>query len=118
VDTILLEIELKTANFDSAHLECLCARSTRSQKESNIKAKEEKTDILPGILRGQDFECNCKVQLVSHVTKGENPGVAVKSRLRIISVGQAPPDGNYSLDVHGRTFKIRCTGGKWPTLRL
>jgi hypothetical protein len=91
---------------------------TSSQKESNIKAKEEKTDILPGILRGHEFQCKCTVALVTRVTKGNNPGVAVKSRLRIVSVGQAPPDGNYNLDVHGRTFKIRCVGGKWPTLRL
>jgi hypothetical protein len=75
-----------------------------------------KTDILPGVLQGDSFESNCTVALVTKVTH-ESPTVAVWTSIRITAVEKTPPDGAYRLVVHGRTFNVRRTGGKWPTLK-
>jgi hypothetical protein len=77
----------------------------------------DKQDFLPGILRGKEFECNCKVLLASTLTGGKER-FAVKTSLRIVSSEESPPDGIYSLTVYGRVFKVRRVGGQWPTLRL
>jgi hypothetical protein len=79
--------------------------------------KAQRTNFLPGVLRGRAFECRCTVVLVSNVS-GEVPGVAVKTSLRIVASDQLPPDGAYDLNVLGRIFKVRREGGKWPTFPL
>ena len=76
-----------------------------------------KEDLLPGILRGEGFECNCKVLLATRLTGGKER-FAGKTRVSIVSSEQSPPDGMYSLTVYGRVFKVRRVGGQWPTLRL
>jgi len=83
------------------------------------KGKKEKdtTDHLRGMLRGRDFESDCVVALQTKLNH-ERPSVAVWTSLRITSASLTPPDGTYSLEVHGRTFNVQRVGGKWPTLRL
>ncbi len=77
---------------------------------------QDKTDFLPGVLRGEGFECKCTVALVTKLTR--KTGVDVRTNLRITSAEQTPPDGTYQLDVNGRIFKVRRQGGKWPILPL
>ena len=83
------------------------------------KGKKEKqtTDHLRGILRGDDFEGDCTVALVTKLDHGK-PSVSVWTSLRITEASQNPPDGTYRLEVHGRTFELKRVGGKWPTLHL
>jgi hypothetical protein len=83
------------------------------------KGKKEKhtTDHLRGILRGDAFEGDCTVALVTKLSH-EKPSVSVWTSLRITEASQSPPDGTYSLEVHGRTFELKRVGGKWPTLHL
>ncbi len=83
------------------------------------KGKKEKhtTDHLRGTLRGNDFESDCTVALVTKLDH-EKPTVAVWTSLRILAAAQTPPDGTYRLEVHGRTFDVKRVGGKWPTLHL
>lgn len=76
-----------------------------------------KTDILSGVLRGQDFKCKCTVALVTNLTAGHS-GNGVWTSLSITSAEQPLPDGAYDLDVHGRVFHVQCEGGQWPTLQL
>ena len=84
--------------------------------ERNKKEKHT-TDTLRGVLRGKAFESECVVALVTKLNH-ETPSVAVWTSLRITSASQTPPDGNYRLEVHGRTFDVQRIGGKWPTLKL
>lgn len=83
------------------------------------RGKKEKhtTDHLRGVLRGNAFESDCTVALVTRLNH-ETPSVAVWTSLRITAANQTPPDGTYRLEVHGRTFDIKREGGKWPTLHL
>lgn len=81
------------------------------------QAKADRTDTLPGVLRGHEFECKCTVVLTSNVNR-QKPGVAVKTGLRITASDQLPPDGTYDLNVRGRIFKVRREGGEWPTVPL
>jgi hypothetical protein len=83
------------------------------------KTKKEKrtTNQLRGVLRGEAFESDCVVALVTQLNH-EKPSVAVWTSLRITSASLNPPDGTYKLEVHGRTFKVQRVGGKWPTLQL
>jgi hypothetical protein len=84
--------------------------------ERNRKEKHT-TDTLRGVLRGNAFESDCVVALVTKLNH-ETPSVAVWTSLRITSASQTPPDGSYRLEVHGRTFDIERVGGKWPTVEL
>jgi hypothetical protein len=81
------------------------------------KEAREKTNLLPGVLRGEAFECKCTVALVTKLTL-DSPSVAVWTKIRIASAEKNPPNGQYLLDVHGRVFKIQREDGKWPTLTL
>lgn len=83
------------------------------------KGKKERhtTDHLRGVLRGEAFESDCTVALVTKLTH-DSPAVAVWTSLRILGATQTPPDGTYRLEVHGRTFAVKRVGGKWPTLQL
>lgn len=83
------------------------------------RGKKEKhtTDHLRGVLRGNAFESDCVVALVTRLNH-ERPSVGVRTSLRITSATQTPPDGTYRLEVHGRTFDVQRVGGKWPTLDL
>jgi hypothetical protein len=83
------------------------------------RSKKEKhtTDHLKGVLRGNEFESDCTVALVTKLNH-EKPSVAVWTSLRITAAAQTPPDGVYRLEVHGRTFDVERVGGKWPTLEL
>lgn len=83
------------------------------------RSKKEKhtTDHLRGILRGEAFESDCTVALVTKLDLGR-PTVAVWTSLRITAATQTPPDGTYRLEVHGRIFDVKRVGGKWPTLNL
>lgn len=83
------------------------------------RGKKEKhtTDHLRGVLRGDAFESDCVVALVTKLNH-ERPSVAVWTSLRITSATQNPPDGTYRLEVHGRTFNVQREGGKWSTLNL
>ncbi|HEY2469559.1 MAG TPA: hypothetical protein VGI45_17185 [Terracidiphilus sp.] len=83
------------------------------------RGKKEKhtTDQLRGFLRGEAFESDCVVALVTKLNH-ETPTVGVWTSLRITSATQNPPDGTYRLEVHGRTFDIKRVGGKWPTVNL
>jgi hypothetical protein len=84
-----------------------------------MKKGTDKTDLFPGILRGDGdlIQCKCTVALVTRLTPGTSAN-AVLTSLRIDSAEQSPPDGIYRLDVRGRIFKVRREGGKWPILRL
>ncbi|MGA9586117.1 MAG: hypothetical protein WBQ95_12360 [Terracidiphilus sp.] len=84
-----------------------------------MKKGTHKTDVFPGILRGDGnvVQCRCTVALETKLTPGTSAN-AVLTWLRIDSAGQTPPDGLYRLDVRGRIFKVRREGGKWPILRL
>ncbi len=83
------------------------------------RGKKEKhtTDLLRGVLRGDTFDSDCTVALVTKLDH-EKPTVAVWTSLRITAAAQTPPDGTYRLEVHGRTFNVKRVGGKWPTLHL
>ena len=83
----------------------------RNKKERNT------TDHLRGVLRGNEFESDCTVALVTRLNH-ERPTVAVWTSLRITAATQTPPDGSYRLEVHGRTFDVKRVGGKWPTIHL
>jgi hypothetical protein len=74
------------------------------------------TDHLRGIVRGDAFESDCAVTLVTKLTY--DSAVGVWASLRITAENAAPPDGIYRLEVHGRTFNVHRVGGKWPTLHL
>ena len=74
------------------------------------------TDHLRGVVRGNAFESDCTVALVTRLTHGST--VAVWTSLRITAASQTPPDGAYRLEVHGRTFDLQRVDGKWPTVHL
>lgn len=84
-----------------------------------MKKRSDKTDKLPGVLRGDDgaVECKCTVALETCVNPKSSAN-SVSTLLRIDSAEQSPPDGNYRLNVRGRIFKIRREGGEWPVLTL
>ena len=84
-----------------------------------MKKGTDKTDVFPGILRGDGnvVECKCMVAMVTRLAPGTAAN-AVKTHLKIDSAEQSPPDGMYRLVVRGRTFKVRREGGKWPLLQL
>lgn len=83
------------------------------------KGKKERhtTDHLRGVLRGESFESDCTVALITKLTH-DSPAVAVWTSLRITAATQTPPDGTYRLEVHGRMFNVTRTAGKWSTLHL
>lgn len=83
------------------------------------KKKKERltTDHLRGVLRGNAYESDCTVALVTKLTH-DKPSVAVWTSLRITAAAETPPDGQYRLEVHGRMFDVTRVGGKWPTLHL
>lgn len=84
-----------------------------------MKKSADKTDTIPGVLRGDGemAECKCRVALVTRLTPGRSSN-AVSTSLRIDWAEQSPPDGNYRLDVRGRIFKVRREGGQWPVVKL
>jgi hypothetical protein len=82
-----------------------------------MKKEREKTNLLPGVLRGNAFECNCTVALVTKLNH-ESPSVAVWTSIKITTAEQPLPDGAYHLDVHGRIFNVNRENGKWATLKL
>ena len=81
------------------------------------KKEQHTTDHLRGILRGNAFESDCTVALITKLNH-EKPSVAVWTSLRITGSTQMPPDGTYRLEVHGRVFNVKLVGGQWPTLKL
>jgi hypothetical protein len=81
------------------------------------KKEKQTTDNLRGVLRGEAFESDCTVALVTQLDHG-SPTVAVWTSLRITAASQTPPDGTYRLEVHGRIFNVKRVGGKWPILNL
>lgn len=81
------------------------------------KKEQHTTDHLQGVLRGESFQSDCTVALVTRLNH-EKPTVAVWTSLRITAAAQTPPDGTYSLEVHGRTFDVQRVGGRWPTIEL
>ncbi len=84
-----------------------------------MKKGADKTDLFPGILRGEGnvVQYKCTVALETRLTAGASAN-AVLTFLRIDSAEPSPPDGMYRLDVRGRIFKLRREGGKWPILQL
>jgi hypothetical protein len=82
-----------------------------------VPVPRDKTDFLSGVLRGDAFQCRCKVALVTNLVPAP-PGMSTRTSIQIASAEQTPPDGNYNLDIHGRVFKLRRQGGQWPTLTL
>jgi hypothetical protein len=85
--------------------------------EKGKKKVQYTTDHLRGVVRGNAFESDCTVALVTRLTH-DSPAVAVWTSLRITAASQTPPDGTYRLEVHGRTFNVQRVDGKWPTLNL
>jgi len=81
------------------------------------KKEQHTTDHLRGKLRGNAFESDCTVALVTKLNH-EKPNVAVWTSLRITEAEQTPPDGTYRLEVHGRIFNVKRIDGEWPTLNL
>lgn len=83
------------------------------------KRKKERhtTDTLRGILRGEAFQSDCTVALVTKLNH-ERPSVAVWTSLKITHAAQNPPDGTYRLEVHGRVFNVTRVAGQWPVLNL
>jgi hypothetical protein len=81
------------------------------------KKEKHTTDNLRGVLRGDAYQSDCTVVLVTRLDHAK-PSVAVWTSLRITAAEQTPPDGTYQLEVHGRTFDVERLGGKWPTLQL
>lgn len=81
------------------------------------KKEQRTTDHLRGVLRGDEFESDCTVALVTKLNH-EKPNVAVWTSLKITAAAQTPPDGTYRLEVHGRIFNVTLVGGQWPTLHL
>ena len=81
------------------------------------KKEQHTTDHLQGILRGESFQSDCTVALVTKLNH-EKPTVAVWTSLRITAAAQPLPDGTYRLEVHGRSFDVKRVGGKWPTIHL
>ncbi len=81
------------------------------------KKEQNTTDHLRGVLRGNAFESDCTVALVTRLNH-EKPSVSVWTSLRITGASQTPPDGTYRLEVHGRVFDVKLINGKWPTLEL
>jgi len=86
-------------------------------EEQAMTLQSDKIDILPGVLKGHAFTCECTVALTTRLTTG-GPANTVWTSLQITSSEQQPPDGTYHLVVHGRVFETECEGGKWPTLEL
>ena len=84
--------------------------------EKGKKKVQYTTDHLRGVVRGNSFESDCTVALVTKLT--HDSAVAVWTSLRITGASQTPPDGSYRLEVHGRTFNVQRVDGKWPTLQL
>lgn len=76
-----------------------------------------RTDILPGVLQGEDFQGKCKVTLATNLTPGRS-GYGGTTSLRITTTEDSLPDGIYYLNVYGRIFKIERVNGKWPPIRL
>ena len=81
------------------------------------KNERHTTDTLRGILRGEAFQSDCTVALITKLNH-EKPSVAVWTSLRITAATQTPPDGTYLLEVHGRVFNVKRVNGTWPTLDL
>jgi hypothetical protein len=81
------------------------------------KREQHTTDHLRGIIRGESFQSDCTVALITKLNH-EKPNVAVWTSLRITAAAEAPPDGNYRLEVHGRLFDVRRVGGQWATIQL
>ena len=84
-----------------------------------MRKRADKTDLFPGILRGEGskVEYKCTVALATKLTRGTTAN-AVLTDLTIDSADQSPPDGWYRLNVRGRIFKIRREGGRWPVVKL
>ncbi|HXS77834.1 MAG TPA: hypothetical protein VN753_16765 [Terracidiphilus sp.] len=81
------------------------------------KREQHTTDHLRGILRGESFQSDCTVALVTRLNH-EKPSVSVWTSLRITGASQTPPDGIYRLEVHGRVFDVRRVGGQWTSIQL
>ena len=81
------------------------------------KKEQHTTDHLRGTLRGESFQSDCTVALITKLNH-EKPSVAVWTALRITAAAETPPDGTYRLEVHGRTFDVHRVGGQWPTIQL
>ena len=83
------------------------------------KRKKERhtTDHLRGVIRGESFQSDCTVALITKLDH-EKPNVAVWTSLRIMVAAQTPPDGIYKLEVHGRMFDVRRVGGQWSAIQL
>ena len=81
------------------------------------KREQHTTDQLRGIIRGEAFQSDCTVALITKLNH-ETPNVSVWTSLRITAAAQTPPDGIYRLEVHGRMFNVRRVGGQWATIQL
>jgi|KBSSwiStaDraftv2_1062776.scaffolds.fasta_scaffold227851_2 hypothetical protein len=81
------------------------------------KREQHTTDHLQGIIRGEAFQSDCTVALITKLDHGK-PTVGVWTSLRIMAAAQTPPDGIYRLEVHGRMFNVRRVGGQWATIQL
>lgn len=81
------------------------------------KREQHTTDHLRGIIRGESFQSDCTVALSTKLNH-ERPNVAVWTSLRITAEAEAPPDGNYRLEVHGRSFDVLRVDGQWATIQL
>lgn len=81
------------------------------------KKEQHTTDHLRGILRGESFQSDCTVALVTKLNH-EKPSVSVWTSLKITAASHTPPDGVYRLEVHGRTFDVQRVGGQWASIQL
>ena len=81
------------------------------------KREQHTTDHLRGVIRGDSFQSDCTVALSTKLTH-ERPNVAVWTSLRITAASEAPRDGTYKLEVHGRMFDLQRVGGQWATINL
>jgi hypothetical protein len=81
------------------------------------KREQNTTDHLRGVIRGDSFQSECTVALITKLNH-ETPNVAVWTSLRITAALQTPPDGIYRLEVHGRMFNVRRVGGQWAAIEL
>ena len=81
------------------------------------KKEQNTTDHLQVVFRGESFQSDCTVALVTKLNH-EKPTVAVWTSLRITGAAETPPDGIYRLEVHGRMFNVSRVGGQWATIQL
>jgi hypothetical protein len=76
-------------------------------------ASARKIVTIPGTLSGQGHEAQCIVQAIKVTAPGGGVSAAF-TRLRVVSVSQALPEGVYQLSVNGAPpERVRYSGGNW-----